>query len=334
MSNKKSVPILIGIIGLLLILLAGSIGYILGGNSSNSITEPSSISNDKKVLQEIEELKLMYDTKIADKTNTYKALQEEKERVKILVLELEKTKGDVNSLVKYKTEYQNLESKMKILVDEIVVLKGKKNKVVSKTPKPKPTKEITNSSEITIPKAENVVPKKEIQVEIKKEVATAKQEDVFSKVATSKPEPVVTKTETPAQPKSSEKKYSKVSMSNVKAGAFISKSASKQEETTNASRADLLKITFTLDGNPNAKAGDKTYYFQIINGKNNVLGKRVTEFFDNESLTYSFKKSFDYNNESITITQEFLQEEFQKGVYFINIFDRDDLVGKTSFTLK
>ena len=334
MSNKKSVPILIGIIGLLLILLAGSIGYILGGNSSNSITEPSSISNDKKVLQEIEELKLMYDTKIADKTNTYKALQEEKERVKILVLELEKTKGDANSLVKYKTEYQNLESKMKILVDEIVVLKGKKNKVVSKTPKPKPTKEITNSSEITIPKAENVVPKKEIQVEIKKEVATAKQEDVFSKVATSKPEPVVTKTETPAQPKSSEKKYSKVSMSNVKAGAFISKSASKQEETTNASRADLLKITFTLDGNPNAKAGDKTYYFQIINGKNNVLGKRVTEFFDNESLTYSFKKSFDYNNETTTITQEFLQEEFQKGVYFINIFDRDDLVGKTSFTLK
>lgn len=334
MSNKKSVPILIGIIGLLLILLAGSIGYILGGNSSNSITEPSSISNDKKVLQEIEELKLMYDTKIADKTNTYKALQEEKERVKILVLELEKTKGDANSLVKYKTGYQNLESKMKILVDEIVVLKGKKNKVVSKTPKPKPTKEITNSSEITIPKAENVVPKKEIQVEIKKEVATAKQEDVFSKVATSKPEPVVTKTETPAQPKSSEKKYSKVSMSNVKARAFISKSASKQEETTNASRADLLKITFTLDGNPNAKAGDKTYYFQIINGDNNVLGKRVTEFFDNESLTYSFKKSFDYNNETTTITQEFLQEEFQKGVYFINIFDRDDLVGKTSFTLK
>ena len=334
MSNKKSVPILIGIIGLLLILLAGSIGYILGGNSSNSFTEPSSISNDKKVLQEIEELKLMYDTKIADKTNTYKALQEEKERVKILVLELEKTKGDANSLIKYKTEYQNLESKMKILVDEIVVLKGKKSKVVSKTPKPKPTKEITNSSEIALPKTENVVPKKEIQVEAKKEVATVKQEDVFSKVATSKPEPVVIKTETLAQPKSSEKKYTKVSMSNVKAGAFISKSASKQEGTTNASRADLLKITFTLDGNPNAKAGDKTYYFQIINGKNNVLGKRVTEFFDNESLTYSFKKSFDYNNESTTITQEFLQEDFQKGVYFINIFDRDDLVGKTSFTLK
>lgn len=326
MSNKKSVPILIGIIGLLLILLAGSIGYILGGNSFNAITEPSSISNDKKVLQEIEELKLMYDTKIADKTTTYKALQEEKERVKSLVLELEKTKGDANSLIKYKTEYQNLESKMKILVDEIVVLKGKKSKVVSKTPKPKPTKEITSSTEIILPKTENVVPKKEIP--------SVKQEDVFSKIATSKPEPVIVKTEAPIQPKTSEKKYTKVSMSNVKAGAFISKSASKQEETTNASRADLLKITFTLDGNPNAKAGDKTYYFQIINGKNNVLGKRVTEFFDNESLTYSFKKSFDYNNESITINQEFLQEEFQKGVYFINIFDRDDLVGKTSFTLK
>jgi hypothetical protein len=334
MSNKKSVPILIGIIGILLILLAGSIGYILGGNSFNSITEPTGVGDNKKVLQEIEELKVMYDTKIADKTTTYKALQEEKERVKLLVLELEKTKGDANSLLKYKTEYQNLESKMKILVDEIVVLKGKKSQVASKTPKPKPTKEVVASTEIVIPKTEVIVPKKDVPVENKKEIAPTKSEEVFSKVAVSKSEPVVAKTETPSQPKNAEKKFAKVTLSNVKAGAYISKSAGKQEETKSAGRADLLKISFTIDENPNAKSGDKTYYFQIINGKNNVLGKRITEFFDNESLTYSFKKSFDYNNESVTITQEFLQEEFKSGLYFITIFDRDELVGKTSFVLK
>ena len=327
-TNKKSIPILIGIIGVLMMLLAGAIGYILGGTNS-ATAQSSGISNDSKVLKEINELKTLYDSKIADKTNSYNALQTEKDRVNELVAELEKTKGDANSLLKYKTEYKNLESKMQVLVDEIVVLKGKKQKAVAvKSVAIQQTKEVKNSNQIPIPKSEVAISKKEVVVsEIKKEIPTAKAEDVFVKVA----EPIETRVVTP---KAIEKKYAKVTLSNVKAGAFISKSSTKQIETNVSSKANLIKISFIIDGNPNAKAGDKTYYFQIINGKNNVLGKRVTEFFDEESLTYSFRKTFDYNNENITINQEFLQSEFQPGLYYVNIFDRNELVGKTSFTLK
>ncbi|WP_298119490.1 hypothetical protein [Flavobacterium sp.] len=331
MTNKKSIPILIGIIGVLMMLLAGAIGYIMGGNNSNS-SQPSSISNDAKVMEEIEELKSMYDSKIADKTNSYKALQEEKERVNQLVAELEKTKGDANALLKYKTEYKNLESKMRILVDEIVVLKGKKSKAISTKAIPvKATKEVKTPTEINIPRNQ-VTSKKEILTpEIKKEVETPKTEDVFVKAATTKSEPVVVK---PEVVKNVEKRYSKVTMSNVKAGAFVFKSAGNYAETTSSNKTDVIKITFTLDANPNAKAGEKMYYFQVINGKNNVLGKKVTEFFEERSLTYSFRKSFDYNNENVTITQEFLQTDFLPGTYFVNIFDKDELVGKSSFTLK
>lgn len=332
MSNKKSIPILVGIIGILLILLAGSIGYILGGTNNNNSINPSGKNVDQKVLQEIEELKLMYDSKIADKTNSYKALQDEKERVNTLVLELEKTKGNANALLKYKTEYKNLESKMKVLVNEIVVLKGKKNSVAVKTSKPKPSREVTNSIEIIPAKNEAIVEKKVVVLEPKKEIPTTKSEAVFSKNTTIKEDPNV-KNEIIVV-KNSEKKYTKVTLSNVKAGAFISKSSSKQIETNVAGRADLIKITFTLDANSNAKSGEKMYYFQIINGKNNVLGKRITEFFDEASLTYSFKKSFDYSNQSSSVSQEFLQSNFESGTYFINIFDRNDLVGTTTFTLK
>lgn len=331
MTNKKSIPILIGIIGVLMMLLAGAIGYIMGGNNSNS-AQPSSISNDAKVMEEIEELKSMYDSKIADKTNSYNALQEEKERVNQLVAELEKTKGDANALLKYKTEYKNLESKMRILVDEIVVLKGKKSKAVSTKSIPvKTTKEVKIPTEINIPRNQ-VASKKVIPTpEIKRETETPKTEDVFVKAATTKSEPVVTKSEVV---KNVEKKYSKVTMSNVKAGAFVFKSAGNYTETTSSNKTDVIKITFTLDANPNAKAGEKMYYFQVINGKNNVLGKKITEFFEERSLTYSFRKSFDYNNENVTITQEFLQTDFLPGTYFVNIFDKDELVGKSSFTLK
>lgn len=332
MTNKKSVPILIGIIGVLMMLLAGAIGYILGGNNNNS-SQPSSISNDAKVMKEIEELKSMYDSKIADKTNSYNALQDEKDRVNQLVAELEKSKGDANALLKYKTEYKNLESKMRVLVNEIVVLKGKKSKAITTKSIPvKTTKEVKTPTEINIPRNQVSVSKKEIITpEIKKETVTPKTEDVFVKAVTTKSEPVVSK---PEVTKSVEKKYSKVTMSNVKAGAFVFKSAGNYAETTSSNKTDIIKITFTLDANPNAKAGEKMYYFQIINGKNNVLGRKVTEFFEERSLTYSFRKSFDYNNENVTINQEFLQSEFLPGTYFVNIFDKDELVGKSSFTLK
>jgi hypothetical protein len=330
MSNRKSIPILIGIIGFLMMLLAGSIGYILGGNNNGSDSKDR-IETDSKVMKEIEELKSMYDTKIADKTNNYNALQEEKDRVNKLVSELEKTKGDAAALVKYKTEYKNLESKMKVLVDEIIVLKSKKNIAVSKPQFTRTTKEVKNATSIPIPKSEPVVTKKETASAVKNENVTPKNENLFVKAVSAKSEPTITKTESP---KVTENRYSKVTMSNVRAAAYISKSASKQIETNISNKADLIKINFTLDENPNAKAGEKAYYFQIINEKNNVLGKRITEFFDEESLTYSFRKSFDYNNESVAITQEFLQTDFRPGTYYVNIFDRNELVGKYSFVLK
>lgn len=331
-TNKKSIPILIGIIGILMMLLAGAIGYILGGNNSAAV-QPTGIGNESKVLKEIDELKTLYDSKIADKTNTYNALQIEKERVNELVAELEKTKGDASSLLKYKTEYKSLESKMQVLVNEIVVLKGKKQKAVAvKSVAIQQTKEVKNSNQISIPKNEVSSSKKEsISTENKKESSTPKSEDVFVKVTTTKTEPIENKVETP---KTIEKKYSKITISNVKSIAFISKSSTKQIETNVSGKTDLIKISFIIDGNPNAKAGEKTYYFQVINGKNNVIGKRITEFFDEESLTYSFRKTFDYNNENITVNQEFFQSEFQPGLYYVNIFDRNVLVGKSSFTLK
>jgi len=76
MSNsKRSITILIGVIGILLVLLAGTIGYILGNSSmlsGDSSVKSSTISDDKKIMKEIEELKAMYDSKIAEKLITIK----------------------------------------------------------------------------------------------------------------------------------------------------------------------------------------------------------------------------------------------------------------------
>ncbi len=338
--HKKSIPILIGIIGLLIILLAGCIGYIMGNFdvlSKNKTSNFSTVDNSK-VLQQIDELKLMYDSKIADKTLSYNSLQVQKDSIASLVIALEQSKSDANSLIKYKTQFKSLESKMKILVNEIVILKNKKsNFFEKKQPQKINLIEPKVISDIPVLRSENIVIKNDITLN-KKEVQISKNENLkpkqdgfFDKIATTKIESQIAKPEVVSKKVD---KSSNVSLSNLKVTAIISKSATKKVETNQADKTDLILIQFTITGNDAVKEGEKLYYFQIIDGKNNVLGKRVTQYFDNESLTYSFSKSFSYETKSVNISQEFLSEKFVKGTYRVNIYDRDVLVCKTTFSLQ
>ncbi|KAF2508798.1 hypothetical protein [Flavobacterium foetidum] len=127
---------------------------------------------------------------------------------------------------------------------------------------------------------------------------------------------------------------SKLSILNTKTAAYKLKSSGKQVETDKASRADVLKISFTIAENQIAKSGDKSYYVQVIDAKNNVLGEKKTENFGDNSLTYSFKTTVKYENKSVNVSEDLPGKDFAKGTYFINIFDNDELVSKTSFSLR
>ncbi|MEA9414580.1 MULTISPECIES: hypothetical protein [unclassified Flavobacterium] len=129
-------------------------------------------------------------------------------------------------------------------------------------------------------------------------------------------------------------KGSKLSILNTKTAAYKLRSSGKQIETDKASRADVLKISFTIAENQIAKSGDKTYYVQVIDSKNNVLGDKKTESFGDKSLVYSFVTKVQYENKSVNVSEDLPGKDFEKGTYFINVFDNDELVSKTSFTLR
>lgn len=129
-------------------------------------------------------------------------------------------------------------------------------------------------------------------------------------------------------------KGAKLSVLNTKTAAYKLRSSGKQIETDKASRADVLKISFTIAENQIAKSGDKTYYVQVIDSKNNVLGEKKTESFGDNSLTYSFKTTVKYENKTVNVTEDLPGKDFAKGTYFINVFDNDELVSKTSFNLR
>ncbi|MBF4467647.1 MULTISPECIES: hypothetical protein [Flavobacterium] len=129
-------------------------------------------------------------------------------------------------------------------------------------------------------------------------------------------------------------KGSKLSVLNTKTIAYKVKGSGKQVETDKASRADVLKVSFTIAENSIAKSGDKTYYVQVIDSKNNVLGDKKTETFGDNTLTYSFKTTVKYENKTVQVSEDLIGKDFEKGTYFINVFDNDELVSKTSFSLR
>lgn len=127
---------------------------------------------------------------------------------------------------------------------------------------------------------------------------------------------------------------SKLTVLNLQSTAVKQRSSGKQVETDKASRADVLKISFMIAENQIAKSGDKTYYVQVIDSKNNVVGEKKTEAFGDKTLTYSFIATVKYENKTVKVEKDLPVTNVQSGSYFVNIFDKSDLVSKTSFTLK
>mgnify|MGYP001612751108 FL=1 len=129
-------------------------------------------------------------------------------------------------------------------------------------------------------------------------------------------------------------KGQKLSVTNLKTAAYKQRSSGKQIDTDKASRADLLQISFTIAQNAIAKSGDKVYYVQVIDSKNNVLGDKATISFGETSLTYSFTTTVKYENETVNVKEQLPGKDFAKGTYFVNVFDKGELVSKSSFSLR
>jgi uncharacterized protein (DUF3084 family) len=129
-------------------------------------------------------------------------------------------------------------------------------------------------------------------------------------------------------------KGSKLTVLNMKTSAFKVRNSGKEIQTDKARRADVLRISFTIAENTIAKSGDKKYYIQVIDSKNNVLGDKKTVTFGDEILTYSFMTTVKYENKTVQVSEDLLGDNFEEGTYFVNVFDKKEMITKTSFSLR
>jgi uncharacterized protein (DUF3084 family) len=300
MENTKKNSGLKALVAILTLLLGISVYFNFKSLKETKILvkEVSSIKSEKdKVLDSLMVLKTTYETAISEKTALSDNLKAEKTKVENLISELKKSKGDASSIANFRKKFNALQDSMKSLIAENDILKKSNEKLV-----------VQKDSVITVANIQK------------------KQNDTLAE----KNQTLASKVE----------KGSKLVVLNLKTQSLKQKSSGKQIETDKASRANKLKISFSIAANEIADSGEKLYYIQVIDSKNNVLGEKKVEEFGQESLTYSFTSKIPYENKSVDVV-EYIDlatdaegKEFEKGTYFVNVFDKNVLASKTSFALR
>jgi predicted nuclease with TOPRIM domain len=129
-------------------------------------------------------------------------------------------------------------------------------------------------------------------------------------------------------------KAAKLQLLNLHIQPYKEKSSGKLVQTDKASRVDVIRVSFTIAANEVAQAGNKMYYVQVIDPKNNVIGEKATEVFGDYTLTYSFITNAVYENKTMDIKETISGKDFAKGLYTVNVFDKGQLVGNTTFNLR
>lgn len=294
MENPKSSSSLKAVVAILAILLVGSLVYIFKITSDAEAVKTelvTTVTEKDSVMKDLQELKMTYDAAIAENTSMSDELILERDKVVTLMADLNKAKGDVASLSKYRTQLNALQGKMKALMADNESLKKANTTLTSQR----------DSTAVVLGESK------------KYNEALAGQNEELTKVV---------------------EKAAKLTVLNTRGSAFKLKSSGKEISTDKASRADVLRISYTIAENQIAKSGTKSYFVQVIDSKNNVVGDKKTENFGDDTLTYSFISNINYENKAVDVTESVRGKDFPKGTYFVNIFDKEQLVSKTSFTLK
>lgn len=260
------------------------------------VVEPNRESlAQKNILDSLMNLKLAYDAAILEKTALSQQLEIERKNIENLMEIINASKNPSQEQIQvYRRQMSDLKAALASKGIEVTTLKSQ------------------NKNLLTEIESQNVVMYKQ---KAENDTLISKQKKLESTL----------------------KDASKLTLNNFKVIALREKNSGKELETDKAKSVKKLKISFSVNGNPVAKTGKKVYYIQVLDQKNTVLGEnKLIEFGDDKALVYSFIVSLDYQGKATNVYGVLNSDEnpFVKGTYFVNFFDKQEIMGSSSITLE
>lgn len=262
----------------------------------NNLAEPSKESTaQKNIIDSLNVLKQQYDLAILEKTSLSQQLELERKNVENLMEIIKASKNpSITQIQIYRKQLLDLKTTLESKGLEIKSLKSQ------------------NQNLLTEIESQNVVM---YQQKAQNDTLILKQKKLESTI----------------------KDASRLSLNNFKVVALREKNSGKELETDKAKHTQKLKVSFSINGNSVAKTGKKIFYIQVLDQKNTVLGEdKLIEFGNDKALVYSFIVAVDFQGKPVNVYGILNADEndFKKGTYFVNFFDKQEIIGSTSITLE
>jgi len=259
-----------------------------------SESSPESLSQ-KNILDSLTTLKLAYDVAILEKTSLSQQLELEKKNIENLMEIIKASKNPSAEQIQiYRKQLLDMKIALESKVIEIKKLKSQNKNLLSEI------------------ESQNVVMYKQ---KTENDTLVSKQKKLESTL----------------------KDASKLVTSNFNVIALKEKKSGQELETEKAKNTKKLKVSFSVNGNAVAKTGKKVFYIQVLDQKNKVLGEnKLIEFGNDKALVYSFIVAVDFQGKAANVYGILNADEsaFKKGTYFVNFFDKQEIMGSTSITLE
>ncbi|SHF99252.1 hypothetical protein [Flavobacterium defluvii] len=269
---------------------------VKASNNAIKLVNPAKGSNaQKSILDSLNILKLEYEVAILEKTALSEQLAFEKKNVENLMEIIKASNNPSTIQIKiYRKQLSDLQTALASKVTEIKTLKSQ------------------NKNLLTEIETQNVVMYKQ---KAANDTLISNQKKLESTI----------------------KDASKLFLNNFKVVAMKEKKSGKEQETDKAKSADKLKISFSVNGNAIAKTGKRVFYIQVLDQKNTVLGEnKLIEFGNDKALVYSFIVAADFQGKPLNVYGVLNSDgnQFKKGTYFVNFFDKQEIMGSASITLE
>ena len=126
-------------------------------------------------------------------------------------------------------------------------------------------------------------------------------------------------------------------VNSAKVIAMRERSNGKLVETSRSRNTDAFRFSFTIDKNEIAEQGERALYIQLLDTKGNTLvSKGEFMLSDGTSVNYSDATTVNYLNETVDVISlmEVDRDAIDKGLYTVNIYMENKLIGATQITLK
>ena len=294
MANNTASTGLKVALGIALVLFIGTAVYTGSLYSEKQETEQQLKTEKNDVLANLNAMKSKYDLALSENEVTNQNLVDARERIQGLIDSLQTAETNVKSLWRYKQKYLALQEERDVLLTENDRLKVENMQLAT----------TLDSTKVQL--EERAMFNDSLMIQNTALAEVMENAAVLNTV-------------------------------NLKGYGVLVRNNGKLVPMERARRVDKIRVCYTVAKNKLVQSGDKELYVQVIDPKNNILGANQQVTLGEQTLNYSVISKFNYENGNLDIC-EFVSnntdDDFEDGRYQVNVFNGNELVSSSEFTLK